>query len=59
MTGPERWVREGGNLSLQKSHRPDTYSFRISDAKGEVTIRFDIGTEDLRSLRRWIKEVLK
>lgn len=56
---PEIWAREGGDLTLSKSTVPDTYTFRITDEKGEVTVRFDISERSLRSLKRWITEILK
>lgn len=53
----EVWARDGGDISLEKTHLLGIYLLRVTDLKREVTIQFHVDREDLRSLRKWIKDV--
>ena len=59
MSTPEIWVREGLDLTLEPDRHGDTVSLRLTDDGREVTIRYTLTLEDLRSLRRWLNKVLK
>lgn len=59
MSTPEIWVREGRPPTIEPlANRRGAY-LRLTDLKGEVTIRYWLSTKDLRSLRRWLNKVVK